>query len=344
MKINTRILGEKDRDIQVAAQMIREGKLVAFPTETVYGLGANALDEEAVKKVYMAKGRPSDNPMIVHIYNKNQLYELAEDVTDDMVKLADSFWPGPLTMVAKAKSIVPKVTTGGLDTVAIRLPESKTARDLIEKSGVPIAAPSANLSGKPSPTRVRDVIEDLDGKIHGIISGADAKVGIESTVLDMTGENPAILRPGYITEEDISKVLNKEVSLDKHLTETPKLESTGGLEILSNNEKPKSPGMKYKHYAPKAEMIIFKGEAEKVLQAITEEKIKRVSQGQKVEVILFNTLSPEAAAHEFFSKLRECDRKEVDVILATAVENHGLGFAIMNRMVKSAGYNIVNVK
>lgn len=344
MKINTRLLGETDSDIEIAAEIIRKGDLVAFPTETVYGLGANALDEEAVKKVYIAKGRPSDNPMIVHIYKKEQLYELAENVTQDMLKLANCFWPGPLTMVVRAKSIIPKVTTGGLDTVAVRLPLHTTARALIEKAGVPIAAPSANLSGKPSPTEARDVIEDMDGKIHGIITGAGCNIGIESTVIDMTGKIPLILRPGYITLKDIAETLGKEVLLDKHLTIKPDISHREGLNEFTYEEKPKSPGMKYRHYAPNAEMIIYEGDKEKVLETITAEKIRRMEQGQKVEVILFNAVSPKEAARLFFAKLRECDRKGVDVILATAVQDEGIGFAVMNRMIKSAGYNVISVK
>ena len=341
--METRILGTSEEDIERAAEIIRQGGLVAFPTETVYGLGADALNPEAVGKVYAAKGRPSDNPMIVHISSKDDLTRLTFEITEDMKKLADVFWPGPLTMVVPARPVVPKVTTGGLDTVAVRMPSDLTAASLITASGVPIAAPSANLSGKPSPTTARHVIDDLDGRIDAIIEGGDCQVGIESTVVDMTGSVPAVLRPGIITQEQLSSALGKTVELDPVLLTKPEIKRGEGLLETDGDFKPKSPGMKYKHYAPKAEMIIYKGDREKAALAMAEEKLRRVECGQKVEIIIYDNEEPEKAAREFFAKLRACDKAGVDVILAAALKEDGVGFAVMNRMFKSAGYNIVEV-
>lgn len=342
-KVETRYFGTSEEDIEQAAEIIKEGGLVAFPTETVYGLGADALNPKAVGKVYEAKGRPSDNPMIVHISSKGDLSRLAVEITGDMKKLADTFWPGPLTMVAPAKPEVPRVTTGGLDTVAVRMPSDPVAAALITLSETPIAAPSANLSGKPSPTSARHVIDDLDGRIDAIISGEECQVGIESTVVDMTGSVPVVLRPGIITQEQLSAALGKAVEIDPALKIKPERSEGGGLLETSESFKPKSPGMKYKHYAPKAEMIIYKGDREKASIAMAEEKLRRTEHGQKVEIIMYDDSEPEKAAREFFAKLRACDKAGVDVILAAALKEDGVGFAVMNRMFKSAGYNIVEV-
>lgn len=339
----TRIFGTTTEEVKQAAEIIKEGGLVAFPTETVYGLGANALNAEAVGKVYAAKGRPSDNPMIVHISSKDDILKLTPRITADMQKLMDDFWPGPLTMVVPALDVIPKVTTGGLDTVGIRMPSEPAAAELIRLSGVPIAAPSANLSGKPSPTSYKHVADDLDGRIDGIIAGGDCDAGIESTVVDMTEEVPSVLRPGIITAEQLSEALGKKVGIDPALLEKPDIFNNGGLLETGADFKPKSPGMKYKHYAPKAEMVIYQGNPEKVKLAMAEEKVKRNSFGQKVEIIVFDDEHPEAAAHDFFARLRACDKAGVDVILAAALRENGIGFAVMNRMFKSAGYNIREV-
>lgn len=339
----TRIFGTTTEEIKQAAEVIKEGGLVAFPTETVYGLGADALNPEAVGKVYAAKGRPSDNPMIVHISSKDDMTKLTYEITADIQKLMDAFWPGPLTMVVPAREIIPKVTTGGLDTVAIRMPKEPIALELIRISQTPLAGPSANLSGKPSPTSYKHVAEDLDGRIDGIIAGDDCEAGIESTVVDMTEDIPAVLRPGVITAEQLSEALGKKVKIDPALLEKPDIFNNGGLLETGADFKPKSPGMKYKHYAPKAEMVIYQGDPEKVKLAMAEEKVKRNSFGQKVEVIVFDDEHPEDAAHDFFARLRDCDKAGVDVILAAALREDGIGFAVMNRMFKSAGYNIKEV-
>ncbi|MEG0431489.1 MAG: L-threonylcarbamoyladenylate synthase [Anaerovoracaceae bacterium] len=317
-------------NIKEAAQVIRDGGLVAFPTETVYGLGANALDEEAVKKVYEAKGRPSDNPMIVHIASATGLSELVEELSSDAKEIIKAFWPGPLTLVLKKKSIVPKVTTGGLKTVAVRMPANEIALKLIEEAGVPIAAPSANLSGRPSPTTARHVLEDLDGRIDVVVLGGACDVGIESTVLDVSTPVPIILRPGKISAEEISKVIGLEVMIDPALMETQ-----------DKHFKPKSPGMKYKHYAPKAKMIVLEGSKEGILEEI---EIRKATFEGKLGIIMFDDNKLDEAAHDLFAALRKMDEDNVDLILAGAVTREGLGYAVMNRMLKSAGGNVIKVK
>ena len=334
--METKILGTTTEEIDQAAQILSAGGLVAFPTETVYGLGADALNEKAVAKVYAAKGRPSDNPMIVHISSKDDLSMLTVEITEDMEKLSDRFWPGPMTMIVKRRSIVPDVTTGGLDTVGVRMPSAPEALELIRRAGCPVAAPSANLSGQPSPTCSRHVIDDLNGRIDAILCGGQCQVGIESTVIDMTGPQPMILRPGIITREDFERVLEKPVLLDPTLNRRPE---EGAEEKLT----PKAPGMKYKHYAPKAEMIVFEGESRAVEQAIEDEKRKRETEGQKVCVILFVDNEQENAAHDLFARLRQADQNGADVILSAALTERGIGFSVMNRMLKSAGYNIKKV-
>ena len=259
--METRILKPTTENIREAADIIKKGGLVAFPTETVYGLGANALDSEATAKIYAAKGRPSDNPMIVHIARASDIGQLTPRLSPTIVTLIDVFWPGPLTLIVKKKDIVPDVTTGGLDTVEIRIPDNQIALDLIEAAGCPIAAPSANLSGKPSPTKAQHVIDDLDGRIDAILEGEDCRIGIESTVLDVSGDIPVILRPGILTAEDISAAIGKKVEYDKALYERPDFKPEGeGLDAgFSEDFHPKSPGMKYKHYAPKADMVVVEG-------------------------------------------------------------------------------------
>ncbi len=334
--MDTKLLTEKD--IKEAAAIIKRGGLVAFPTETVYGLGADALNPEAVAKVYEAKGRPSDNPMIVHIGKASNIGELTPRLSPDIVTLIENFWPGPLTLVVKRKPSVPDRTTGGLDTVGVRMPDSPIALDLINWSGCPIAAPSANLSGKPSPTRAADVIEDLKGKVDAIIEGPDCRVGIESTVLDVSGETPTILRPGIITPESIEAAIGKKVAVD------PALYINRPRDVNSEEFKPKSPGMKYRHYAPKADMIVIEGGRDKVKAEIERLKGLNERMGNKVGVILFEEKAFIEAAHDFFARLRDLDREDVDLILAGAMsDTDGVGFAVMNRMLKSAGYNIVKV-
>ena len=341
--METKILSTSEQDIREAAEIIAAGGLVAFPTETVYGLGANALDPVAVGKVYKAKGRPSDNPMIVHISHKGDLTKLTDLMTSDMEILMDNCWPGPITMVVPAKDMIPRVTTGGLDTVAVRMPSSEVARRLITESGVPIAAPSANLSGHPSPTTYQHCIDDLMGRVDAIVCGEDCQVGIESTVIDMTGDTPMILRPGILTKEKLSEILGKEVIPDPALLKKPEISKETGNPVADPDFRPKSPGMKYKHYAPKAEMVIYRGSKEAVEEAIAKKKAELTAEGKTVEVIDYDDAESEKAAREFFARLRDCDKKGTDVILAAALSEQGVGFSVMNRMFKSAGYNIIDL-
>lgn len=329
-EIETKILTDSPEDIAVAGEILKGGGLVAFPTETVYGLGADAMDLLAVSKIYRAKGRPSDNPMIVHIAEKEWLKDLALEITPDMEKLMDAFWPGPMTMVVKRQPNIPDVTTGGLDTVGIRFPSNPVARALIKAAGCPVAAPSANLSGKPSPTTSDHVIKDLKGRVDAIIRSGDCLHGIESTVIDMTGVIPMILRPGVITQSMLSDVLGKKVKLDPALNAR-----------LGENYQPRSPGMKYKHYAPQAEMKIYAGERPKVEDAINQEKNALEKEGKRVKVIVFD--NEVEAARDLFALLRAADDEGVDVILAASMPEVGLGFSVMNRMLKSAGYNVTYV-
>jgi len=345
--MKTKILTTSKKDIETAASIIKKGGLVAFPTETVYGLGANALDERAVAKVYEAKGRPSDNPMIVHISRASDIGQLTRMLSPDIVALIDNFWPGPLTLVVKKKPGIPDRTTGGLDTVGVRMPESKPALDLINMAGCPIAAPSANLSGSPSPTRAQDVIADLDGRVDAIIAGEDCRVGIESTVIDMTSAVPTILRPGLVTAESIEAAIGKKVEYDESLKETEAarhVQADPADGVSERDFKPKSPGMKYKHYAPKADMLVVEGQRENVIAEIERLKALNERLGNKVGVILFEERAFIEAAHDFFAKLRDLDKEDVDMILAGALsDTDGVGFAVMNRMLKSAGYNIAKV-
>ncbi|MDR1027963.1 MAG: threonylcarbamoyl-AMP synthase, partial [Clostridiales Family XIII bacterium] len=260
------------RRVRVAAEVIRAGGLVAFPTETVYGLGCDAFNETAVRKVYAAKGRPSDNPMIVHIARASDVGDLTTSISPAFVRLADSFWPGPLTMILKKKTDVPEAVTGGLDTVAVRLPDHPVAIELIRAAGRPVAAPSANLSGSPSPTRAQHVIRDLSGKADVILAGLDSRVGIESTVLDLTSDPPAVLRPGVLTADHLSDALGREVIYDaallfrgSHADRPPARDAAEeGDPRDAAGAAPKSPGMKYRHYAPKAQMLIVEGEKDRV--------------------------------------------------------------------------------
>ena len=344
-KKNTLILKPTKENIEKAAKIIRDGGLVAFPTETVYGLGADAMNADAVGRIYEAKGRPSDNPMIVHISRASDIGQLTRMLSPQIVEIIDNFWPGPLTIVVKKRPEVPDRTTGGLDTVAVRLPDNEIAQALISASCCPIAAPSANLSGGPSPTRAKDVIADMMGRVDAIIEGDDCRVGIESTVLDLSGDEPTILRPGIITAETIEAALGREVKYDASLTDAAKHAQLDPAEGAAEADfRPKSPGMKYKHYAPKAEMLIVEGERSKVKAEIERLKTMNEKLGNSVGVILFEEKAFLEAAHDFFARLRDLDNEGVDMILAGALsDSDGVGFAVMNRMLKSAGYNIVKV-
>lgn len=331
-------------DLDKAGEIIRNGGLVAFPTETVYGLGADALDAEAVRSVYVAKGRPSDNPMIVHIADIWGIEELIKDgrksISKDALKVIGTFWPGPLTLVFPKSDIIPDTTTGGLDTVAIRMPSNETARRLILAAGRPVAAPSANLSGRPSPTTAEDVLEDMDGRIDAVVMGEQCDVGIESTVLDMTGETPVILRPGIITKEWLSSALGKEVRYDKSLIDIPHEELDPEQGAAEADFKPRSPGMKYKHYSPKAKVTLIDCKPEEFGVKAKQLGLEAVEKGLRPAVVDYGD-DVQKAAHRLFADLRELDRQGYDIIYIRTLEQTGLGFSVMNRMLKSAGYDIV---
>lgn len=330
-----------------AAEVIRSGGLVAFPTETVYGLGANAFNESAVADIFKAKGRPSDNPLIVHIADRNILGRLTVSKPDIADKLIDEFWPGPLTLVMPKSREIPDIVTAGLNSVAIRMPSHPVALALISKAGVPLAAPSANSSGKPSPTRAEHVIDDLNGKVDVIIDSGSVQVGLESTVLDITSPVPVILRPGSVTYEQLKTVLGR-------VDVCPSLINSGA-EIHT----PRSPGMKYRHYAPKAKLVIFEGSPDDVAMEINRLYRQNKEQGIKSVVLAtdetiehYNDVKavtmgsrkhPSTIASNLFHVLREFDRQNIQVILAESLEFQEIGFAVMNRLVKASGYNIVKV-
>lgn len=332
-------------NLQQAADILQAGGLVASPTETVYGLCADALNEVAVKKIYEAKGRPSDNPLIVHIADLSMLQPLVKEISPIAQTLIEHFWPGPMTLVFKASEIIPKVITGGLDTVAVRFPSDPTITNLIKTSKLPLAAPSANTSGKPSPTNFTRVYEDLNGKIDCIIEGGNSKYGVESTVIDTTGDIATILRPGGITLEMLESVLD-EVTIDPALGHK-----------LKEGEVPKAPGMKYTHYSPNAEVIIVKGTMENVIKKINELTLMQQQLGKKVGVMATDeTLScftantvlsvgtdtdPTTIAANLFEVLRQYDDVHMDIVYSLAFNTDGIGQAIMNRLEKSAGYHII---
>ncbi len=337
----------KGEELEEACHILKDGGLVAFPTETVYGLGGDALNPLAASKIYSAKGRPSDNPLIVHIACIESLYDIAE-VTEDGLKLAKAFWPGPLTLVFKKKETVPPQTTGGLDTVAVRMPCHAVARELIKRSGVYIAAPSANLSGRPSPTQAKHVIEDLDGRIDIIIDGGSPDIGIESTIVDVSGSKAVILRPGYITKDMLKDVLC-DVSTD------PAIEG-----ILPQKDiVAKAPGMKYRHYAPKGQLLIVEGSPDRVARKINSLVSEKDTEGYKTAVIATNETkdkykcniiksigtrkSENSIAASLYNILREMDYMEVQYIYSESFGAGILGGAVMNRMLKAAAGHIIQV-
>jgi L-threonylcarbamoyladenylate synthase len=328
-------------NLDEAGEIIRSGGLVAFPTETVYGLGASAFNGDAAKKIYEAKGRPSDNPLIVHICDKLQIYELAEEISPMAEKLIDSFMPGPFTIILKKKENISNAVTAGLDTVGIRFPKNQIAVDFISAAGVPIAAPSANISGKPSPTKAAHVIYDMSGRIDGIINGGDCEVGVESTIVDASGDKPILLRPGGITLDMLREVV-PETEVDSHI-----------LKSVSADEQPKCPGMKYKHYSPDAEVIVVEGEKAAVREKINElleensDKVTGVltmyQSAYDNAVILSAGNSNKDYARLLFSALREFDSLGVEIVFAEFCEQDGYGLAVKNRLYKAAGNNVIHV-
>ncbi|CAM4042973.1 MULTISPECIES: L-threonylcarbamoyladenylate synthase [Bacillus] len=324
--------------LQEAAKLLRENEAIAFPTETVYGLGANAMNDEAIAKIFEAKGRPSDNPLIVHIGTKSQLDGIVKEIPPVAEKLMEHFWPGPLTIILPRKEGISEKVTAGLNTVGVRMPDHPVALALIEEANVPVAAPSANRSGRPSPTLASHVYEDLNEKIAGIVDGGATGVGVESTVIDCTSDVPTILRPGGITKEQLEAVIGT-VSLDPALKD--------------EKEKPKSPGMKYTHYAPKAPLSIVEGSREFIQRLVDEKKEEGFKVGvltteeyqhvYNADVVLSCGVRSDLAsvATKLYDVLRTFDASEVDVIFSESFPNEGIGNAIMNRLTKAAGHQII---
>ena len=330
-----------------AGEILKQGGLVAFPTETVYGLGANALDEKAAERTYAAKGRPSDNPLIVHIADADALEAIVKNVPEKAYAVIEKFWPGPLTLIFEKDDKVPYGTTGGLDTVAVRMPVNEIARQLIRAGGGYVSAPSANTSGRPSPTSAQHVAEDLEGKIEMILDGGSVDIGVESTILDMTVEPPMILRPGAITKEMLEEAIG-EITIDCAL-----LDDNG-------DQAPKAPGMKYRHYAPKAQLILVEGEPEEAVKAIRQIAYEQTRLGYQVGIIATNETmdayttgvvknigtrnSEKSIAKNLYRILREFDEEEVSYIYSESFGKDGLGDAIMNRLEKAAGHHTIEAK
>ena len=331
--------------VREAGKILKEGGLVAFPTETVYGLGADALNARAAEKIYAAKGRPSDNPLIIHIAHMDALGRIVSDIPEQAHALAGAFWPGPITMIFNKAECVPYGTTGGLDTVAVRMPDHETARAVIDAGGGYIAAPSANTSGRPSPTMAEHVREDLEGKIDMIVDGGAVDIGVESTILDMTVEPPMILRPGAVTKEMLEGILG-EVAEDKALLGA------------DSKEAPKAPGMKYRHYAPKAKLSVVEGQTEQVIREINRLSREKEEEGSRVGIIgteetvgrydcglvkCIGTRQDEATvASRLYAILREFDGEDVEYIFSESFSGDGIGSAVMNRLLKAAGHHVIH--
>jgi L-threonylcarbamoyladenylate synthase len=337
---------EDEEKIREAAEFIKNGGTVVFPTETVYGLGADALNATAVEKIFKAKGRPQDNPLIIHVASK-YIEPYVMEIPEVAKKLMNNFWPGPLTIILRKKDIIPNVTSADLNSIGIRMPDNEIARKLIELSNTTIAAPSANISGRPSPTDFRRCVEDLDGKVDCILGGMQSDVGVESTIVDCTVVPPIVLRPGGITLEML-KEIDSSIEIDRAIMEKPR----EGL-------KPKAPGMKYKHYAPNAKVTIISGERKKTIEKIKEMVHYNIEKGKKVCILTVEENVMEYAegdcivvgsmfdlatiAKSLFEALRKCDDLKADLVLAEAYKEEGLGIAIMNRLNKAAGFDIIDV-
>lgn len=330
-------------ELKKHSELLKNGETVIFPTETVYGLGANALDEKAVKKIYEAKGRPSDNPLIVHIHNKDLIYGLAKDINEKALKIIENFWPGPLTIILKKNDKVPSVTTGGLDSIALRMPNNKIALELLKECNLPISAPSANISGKPSPTKGEHVVSSMNGRVSGIIVGDDCDYGLESTVVDFTDEIPMILRPGSITKKDLENVIGK-VEIDPSLLNH------------EDNKKAKAPGMKYKHYSPDADVFIVSGKDDDVIEKINSLIDENEKNGLKSGVICLEKNKKKykgkvislgenfkEVGRNLFNSLITMDNEKINVVYSEEFLDDEVGMAIMNRLLKSSGYKVIKL-
>ena len=346
MKIMKTIIEKIDKNqkntdiIREAGRILKEGGLVAFPTETVYGLGADALNEDAAKKIYAAKGRPSDNPLIIHITNMKALDKIVSEVPEKAVKVAEKYWPGPLTMILPKSDIIPNEVCAGLDTVAIRMPSHPIAHEIIKKCGFPLAAPSANTSGKPSPTTAAHVMNDMDGKIAAVVDGGSCSVGVESTVVTLACPVPRALRPGGVTPDQLRAVLG-EVEIDKAV-----------FKALESGEKVLSPGMKYKHYSPNAHVIIVKGDFDKFASLVAEPRSERTcavcfdGEEDKISVPAYpygHADSPEEQARELFDVLRHVDDEKMELAFVRFPSLDGVGMAVYNRLLRAAGFEVIEL-
>jgi len=345
--LQTLLLKPGPDSYSLASSLLRSGKLVAFPTETVYGLGANALDPDAVRSIFQAKGRPADNPLIVHIHDRNQLDQICS-VPDSAFPLMDAFWPGPLTILFEKKESIPSVVTADLPTVAVRMPSHPVAVAMLKACGLPVAAPSANSSGKPSPTTAQHVLEDMDGRIPLILDGGMCDVGLESTVLDLCHGNPTVLRPGGVTPGMIESVLGVEIRLAGSI-----------LRPLKDNEVALSPGMRYKHYAPKASVTLVEGMEENVVPALRRLCLDSLRKGLKSCVLCFSehmdalsecyphdigsAQAPEEIAHCLFDTLRKLDEEQMEVVFSEVIPPDGIGLAVMNRLGRAAAFRTIHV-
>lgn len=335
-----------NQDLKIAGNIIKSGGLVLFPTETVYGLGANGLDSSAVKKIYLAKGRSSDNPLILHISDMDILNEIATNISTIEHKLINAFWPGPFTLILNRTSIVPDIVTAGLDTVGIRMPSNKIANKLISYAGVPIAAPSANISGKPSGTNISDIFYELSNNVDCIIDGGSSEVGLESTVVRVIDGIPTILRPGKVTPEEIRKI-TKSVKIDEHI-----------FSKFSSNEKVLSPGMKYRHYAPNSKCVLVYSEnnsllVNKILELsnkynnplilATTENISSYTDKNLLTINIGHKDNLNEIAKNIFTSLRQVDKLNPDIVFIEGVKQEGLGLAIMNRLIRACEYNYISI-
>lgn len=339
--MKTQVLPVNEESIALAAKLLTQGELVALPTETVYGIAADARNGEAVHKIFEAKGRPQDNPLIVHIFGMEMLHGIVSEVPERATKLAKAFWPGPLTMVMPRGPEVSDVTCAGLDTVGVRMPSHPVVQAVIQASGVAFAAPSANLSGKPSPTNAQDTLADMDGRLPLILDGGESMVGVESTVVSVIGDHPMLLRPGYITKEQMESVLGEEV-----------LVSPAILEKLKEGEVARSPGMKYKHYAPKAQVTILRGSFEAYQRYVADHAQEGVwalcfdGEGEKLPVpaIEYGRNHDGATqAHHLFTALRDLDRHGAQVVYARCPEQDGVSMAVYNRLIRAAAFRVVTL-
>lgn len=339
--METKLLKPSDESIALACKLLKDGEIVGVPTETVYGLAGDSRNSNAIKKIFEAKGRPQDNPLIVHISDMEMLNGIVSSVPEDGKKLAEAFWPGALTIIMPKGNLICDETSAGLDSVGVRMPSNEIARRIIRESKVPFSAPSANISGKPSPTTAEDVFVDMNGKIPLIIDGGTSDAGVESTVVSVLEDTPIILRPGIITKEMMEVVLDKEVKIAKEVTSG-----------VSDEKAVRSPGMKYKHYAPNAEVVVLEGSFESFKNYVETHKrdnsFVMCFDGEEnkfsIPAISYGSISnPLSQAHNLFNTLRELDRKNASLVFARAPETTGVGLAVYNRLIRSAGFNVVKI-